>query len=85
METPSLRLRTQKLEESTGERGFNAALLANAAFVLNQDHCLGSIEVGKHADFVILDDDPYEVDPIKIKDINIRGTILAGEFYAAKT
>ena len=61
------------------------AITIDAAFVLNQDHCLGSIEVGKHADFVILDDDPYEVDPMKIKDINIRGTILAGEFYAAKT
>ena len=59
------------------------AVTIDAAFVLNQDHCLGSIEAGKHADFVILDEDPYEVDPLRLRDINIRGTVLAGEFYAA--
>ncbi len=61
------------------------AITVDAAYVLNRDHCLGSIEAGKHADFVVLDDDPYEVNPRHLKDIGIRGTILAGEFNAAKT
>lgn len=55
------------------------AITVDAAYVLNRDHCLGSIEVGKHADFVVLDDDPYEVDPRDLRDIGIRGTVLAGE------
>jgi len=59
------------------------AVTIDAAFVLNREQCLGSIEPGKHADFVILDDDPYEVDPHQIKEINVHGTILAGEFHAA--
>ena len=59
------------------------AVTIDAAFVLSKDDCLGSIEVGKHADFVILDEDPYEVDPAHIKDIGIHGTVLAGEFNAA--
>ena len=61
------------------------AITVDAAFVLNQDHCLGSIEVGKHADFVVLDEDPYDVAPERLKDIRIHGTVLAGEFHAAQT
>ena len=59
------------------------AVTIDAAFVLNRDHCLGSIEPGKHADFVILDEDPYKVDPARIRGIGIHGTILAGEYHAA--
>ena len=55
------------------------AITVDAAFVLRKDDVLGSIEVGKFADFTILDDDPFEVDPYKLKDIPIRGTILGGE------
>ena len=60
------------------------AITIDAAYVLNRDHCLGSIEAGKHADMVVLDKDPYEVDPAHLRDIGIHGTILAGEFHAAK-
>ena len=59
------------------------AVTIDAAFVLNRDHCLGSIEPGKHADFVILDEDPYKVDPAQIRGIGVHGTILAGEYHAA--
>ena len=59
------------------------AVTIDAAFVLNRDHCLGSIEPGKHADFVILDEDPYKVDPARIRGIGVHGTILAGEYHAA--
>ncbi|MFJ5790983.1 amidohydrolase [Lysinibacillus sp. NPDC093197] len=40
---------------------------------------LGSIEIGKFADFAILDKDPTAVDPMTIKDINILFTIINGE------
>ena len=59
------------------------AITLDAAFVLNRDDTLGSIEVGKHADFVVLEDDPYEVDPLVLKDIAIAGTVLGGVFHAA--
>ncbi len=55
------------------------AITVDAAFVLRKDDVLGSIEAGKFADFTILDDDPFEVDPFKLKDIPIRGTVLGGE------
>ena len=53
------------------------------AQILGVDDALGSIEVGKHADFAILEDDPYEVDPMAIKDVPIWGTVLGGKVFAA--
>ncbi len=44
-----------------------------------RDHELGSIEVGKFADFVVLDKNPTKVDPEKITDIKIITTYLAGK------
>ncbi|QKY70419.1 amidohydrolase [Lentibacillus sp. CBA3610] len=39
----------------------------------------GSIEVGKQADFAVLDKDPTAVDPIAIKDISVQGTFIGGK------
>ncbi|VDG97005.1 N-substituted formamide deformylase precursor [Lysinibacillus sphaericus] len=39
----------------------------------------GSIEVGKRADFAVLDADPTSIDPLDIKDINVLATIIDGE------
>lgn len=54
------------------------AITIDAAHVLRQDHRLGSIEVGKLADFTILEDDPFAVDPMALKDIGVWGTVLGG-------
>lgn len=52
----------------------------DAAFILGREHEVGSIEVGKLADFVQLDRDPYDVDPIHLDDgISVRNTWLSGE------
>ena len=61
------------------------AITVDAAFVLNRDDSLGSIEVGKHADFAVLDDDPYEVEPGALKAIGIHGTVLGGNVHIAGT
>ena len=45
------------------------AITTDAAHILSRDRDLGSIEAGKHADFAILDDDPYEVDPVAIEQV----------------
>ena len=71
--------------QAPGERiGVDRAMRAitiDAAHILSRDHELGSIEAGKLADFTILEDDPYDVDAIKIRDIRVWGTILAGKVF----
>ena len=42
------------------------------------DHLKGSIEVGKLADFCVLDADILTVDPHTIKDIGVTMTIVGG-------
>ncbi|KQW20967.1 amidohydrolase [Afipia sp. Root123D2] len=70
-----------------GERiGVERALRAitiDAAYVLGMEQKIGSLEPGKMADFVILDQDPYEVNPANLKDIGIWGTVLGGQVQPA--
>jgi predicted amidohydrolase YtcJ len=53
-------------------------ITVDAAYHLGMETKIGSIEAGKFADFTVLEQDPYAVDPMKIKDIPIWGTVLAG-------
>jgi predicted amidohydrolase YtcJ len=55
------------------------AITTNAARVLNLEHEIGSIEVRKTANFVLLDDNPLQIDPIELKDINVLGTVYRGQ------
>ncbi len=50
----------------------------DAAYTLGVNDRIGSIESGKFADFVVLEADPRDVDPMTIKDIGVVATILAG-------
>jgi predicted amidohydrolase YtcJ len=52
----------------------------NAAFQLGREHEIGSIEVGKLADFVELSSDPYQADLHKITEqVKVQGTWVAGK------
>ncbi|MDN3641417.1 amidohydrolase family protein [Lutimonas halocynthiae] len=56
------------------------AVTINPAWQIRMEDKIGSIEVGKYADFVILEASPYEVDETKIKDIKVIGTIMDGKY-----
>ncbi len=57
-----------------------AAETINAAYVLHRDHEIGSIEVGKYADFVELSVDPYTVEAATLStQVKVQGTWLSGE------
>ncbi|MBT8169300.1 amidohydrolase [Phaeobacter gallaeciensis] len=57
------------------------AITIDAAWVLGQEGQIGSIRSGKKADFTVLDEDPYEVDPAKLKDIRIDATVFEGAVH----
>ena len=51
----------------------------NASYASYTENENGTIEVGKWADFVVLEKDIYEIDPNEIKDTKIDMTIVAGK------
>ncbi|MCK1488360.1 amidohydrolase [Bradyrhizobium sp. 193] len=51
----------------------------DAAFHLRKHNEIGSIEVGKYADFVLLDRNPRTVDPEHVLDLKVLGTYVEGE------
>ncbi|ANG61300.1 amidohydrolase [Marinobacterium aestuarii] len=53
-----------------------------AAYTLRLDHLVGSLEVGKFADMAVLGQDPYGVDPARLRDIPVLATVLGGQVHA---
>ncbi len=45
---------------------------------------MGSIAPGKVANFTVLEEDPLAVDPMKLKDIPIWGTVFEGRIFPVK-
>jgi predicted amidohydrolase YtcJ len=50
----------------------------DAAYQLFCDDVIGSLEVGKYADMVVLSADPRAVPPEEIAGLEVRATFLAG-------
>lgn len=59
------------------------AITLGPAYTLKLDHLIGSIEVGKFADFAILKSDPLEEPPANLKDIPVVATVRGGEIFSA--
>jgi len=51
----------------------------NAAYILGKEKEIGSLEIGKKADFIVLDKNIFETEPLDIHDINIVQTYFNGE------
>ena len=57
------------------------AITLGAAYTLDMEDDIGSIEAGKFADFAVLDQNPLEVSPGALKDINVKATVLSGKVF----
>jgi predicted amidohydrolase YtcJ len=60
------------------------AVTIDAAYMLNMEDSIGSIEAGKYADFAVMDKDPYDVGVDGLQDIAIWGTLFEGRPFKAK-
>jgi predicted amidohydrolase YtcJ len=58
------------------------SITIDAAYSIKQENVIGSIKVGKKANFTILLENPYKVESNHIKDINIWGTIFEGKEFS---
>lgn len=65
-------------EQRVSRLGALKAVTSDAAYSLRLEEDVGSIEPGKLANFTILADNPVTVDPMKIKDIKVWGTVQEG-------
>jgi predicted amidohydrolase YtcJ len=54
------------------------AYTINAAYACNQERTTGSLEAGKRADFIVLDRDPFAVDPRDLHNVRVLSTYLDG-------
>ena len=57
------------------------ALTLGAAYTLKLDGEIGSVEVGKKADFAVLEDDPTKVKSTALKDVEVAGTVMGGRVF----
>jgi predicted amidohydrolase YtcJ len=55
-----------------------ALYTTRAAFASHREREAGSLEVGKRADFVVLEENPLEAEPQRITDIGVLATVLDG-------
>src|SRR5215471_2886152 len=66
-----------------GERLAAADALAlyttEAAFAMNRERDIGSLEPGKLADFVVVDRSPLDTEPERIADIRVLATVVGGQ------
>jgi len=51
----------------------------NASIAIGAQNEVGTLEPGKLADIVILEDDPWEIDPEELRNVRVRHTFCGGE------
>jgi adenine deaminase len=74
--TPAGNLRAP--DQRVSRLGALKAVTLDAAYSLRLEKDVGSIVPGKLANFTILADNPVTIDPMKIKDIKVWGTVQEG-------
>ena len=57
------------------------AVTSEAAWSWRKEAEIGSITAGKFANFTILEEDPLTVDPLKLKDVPVWGTVFEGRVF----
>ena len=67
-------------EKITTEEAFKAITI-EAAHAMREENEIGSIDIGKKANFTVFEENPLKADPKKLKDLIIWGTVFEGKAY----
>ncbi|MHC4116067.1 MAG: amidohydrolase [Planctomycetota bacterium] len=67
-------------EKVTTEEAFRAITI-DAAHAMRKENEMGSIDIGKRANFTVFEENPITADPKKLKDLTIWGTVFAGKVW----
>ncbi len=67
-------------ERVTTEEAFRAITI-DAAHAMRQENEIGSIDIGKRANFTVFEENPIEADPKTLKDLAIWGTVFEGKAF----
>jgi len=70
--------KVMKPEERISVYDAMKGITITAAHTFEMDGEIGSIKVGKEANFTLLEQNPLKIDPVKIKDIPIAGIVYRG-------
>jgi predicted amidohydrolase YtcJ len=65
-------------QKITIEEALRAYTTANA-YAGFQDERLGTLEAGKYADFVVLSENLFEIDPVAIPNVQVLRTVIGGQ------
>ena len=71
-------------EQRIGVEDALRAVTIDAAYAWRKEDDLGSIAPGKIANFTILAQDPFAVEPVKLKDIPILATVFECRVFPIK-
>ena len=66
----------QRLDVAAALHGFTLG----AAYAGYAEHRLGSLEAGKLADLIVVDRDLFAIDPMAIRDTQVLGTLIHGQW-----
>jgi len=67
-------------EKVTTEEAFRAITI-DAAHGMNKENEIGSIDIGKKANFTVFEENPIKADPKRLNDLAIWGTVFEGKQY----
>lgn len=71
--------RVVKPEERISVYDALKGITSTAARTFGMDDRIGSIKVGKDATFTLLEQNPFKVDPAKLKDVPVAGVVYKGK------